>query len=53
MFLTFKAVLPVNNSLVCCVRPASSWPRDPLSLVLIVMDNINNIIRSIYYELLI
>ena len=26
----FTAVLPVNNSLVCRVRPASSWLRDSL-----------------------
>ena len=34
-FTNFRAVLPVNNSLVCCIRPASSWPRNSLSLVLI------------------
>ena len=30
-FTNFGAVLRVNNSLVRCVRPASSWPRDSLS----------------------
>ena len=28
---SFIAVLPVNNSLIHCVRPASSWPHDSLS----------------------
>ena len=30
-------MLPVNNSLVCRVRPASSWPRDSLPWVLITV----------------
>ena len=30
LYTKFKAVLPVNNSLVRRVQSASSWPRDSL-----------------------
>ena len=32
----FTMMLCVNNSFICCVWPASSWPCDSLPLVLIL-----------------
>ena len=34
----FQMVLHVNNSLVRCVRPASSWPHDSITIMSLDMS---------------